>query len=57
MVYVVEVRYMEFAFDVAEDAMGFAEMAKRTSVKDDRNVSISLYTKAEWDAKNGKTED
>lgn len=57
MVYVVEVRYMEFVFDVAEDAMGFAEMAKRTSVKDDRNVSISLYTKAEWDAKNGKTED
>lgn len=57
MVYVVEVGYMDFVFDTAEDAMGFAEMAKRTAVKDDKNVSVSLYTKAEWDAKNEKKED
>lgn len=56
MVYVVEVSYMDFAFDVAEDAMGFAEMAKRAAVKDDKNVSVSIYTKAEWDAKNKKKE-
>ena len=57
MIYVVEVSYMDFVFDVAEDAMGFAEMAKRTAAKDDKNVSVSLYTKAEWDAKNEKKED
>lgn len=57
MIYVVEVSYMDFVFDTAEDAMGFAEMAKRTAVKDDKNVSVSLYTKAEWDAKNKKKED
>ena len=57
MIYVVEVSYMDFVFDTAEDAMGFAEMAKRTAVKNDRNVTVSLYTKAEWDDRNEKKED
>lgn len=57
MVYVVEVSYMDFVFDTAEDAMGFAEMAKRTAVRKDNNITVSIYTKAEWDAKNEKKED
>ena len=56
MVYIVAIGYTDFFFTDSEEALGFANMAKN-SCADEKTVTITLYSKDEWVAKNEKKED